>query len=235
MIRLIGVVGKVFVLDLASDMEGTISLTGGISKDVDENICTLEELKYIETSFKTKRVSMSGGDISKVVERIATLSSSSGGGGGIDPALLGLKEDKSNKTTTISGTGSNISYPTTSAVVNYMSGTLTSFKTSLELNTYARLADMTSRLSTKVDKTQLIDYPTTVEVDTKINAIDLSSKADKLVEIPRSALDIPVSMGIPLYTLDTGGNYILCEPDFWVDIGNGMCIPAYSKSKLQRV
>ena len=235
MIRLIGVEGKIFVLDLASDMEGTISLTGGISKDVDENICTLEELKYIETSFKTKRVSMSGGDISKVVERIATLSSSSGGGGGIDPALLGLKEDKSNKTTTISGTGSNISYPTTSAVVNYMNGTLTSFKTSLELNTYARLADMSSRLSTKVDKTQLIDYPTTVEVDTKINAIDLSSKADKLVEIPRSALDIPVSMGIPLYTLDTGGNYILCEPDFWVDIGNGMCIPAYSKSKLQSV
>lgn len=80
MIRLIGVEGKVFVLDLVSDMEGTISLTGGISKDVDENICTLEELKYIETSFKTKRVSMSGGDFSKVVERITTLSSSSGGG-----------------------------------------------------------------------------------------------------------------------------------------------------------
>ena len=235
MIRLIGVEGKIFVLDLASDMEGTISLTGGISKDVDENICTLEELKYIETSFKTKRVSMSVGDFSKVVERIAALSSSSGGGGGIDPALLGLKEDKSNKTTTISGTGSNISYPTTSAVVNYMSGTLTSFKTSLELNTYARLSDLTSRLSTKVDKTQLMNYPTTIEVDTKIAAVDLSSKADKLVEIPQSALDIPVSMGIPLYTLDTGGNYILCEPDSWVDIGNGMCIPAYSKSKLQSV
>ena len=233
MIRLIGVEGKIFVLDLASDMEGTISLTGGISKDVDENICTLEELKYIETSFKTKRVSMSVGDFSKVVERIAILSSSSGGD--IDPALLGLKEDKSNKTTTISGTGSNISYPTTSAVVNYMSGTLTSFKTSLELNTYARLSDLTSRLSTKVDKTQLMNYPTTIEVDTKIAAVDLSSKADKLVEIPQSALDIPVSMGIPLYTLDTGGNYVLCEPDSWVDIGNGMCIPAYSKSKLQSV
>ena len=235
MIRLIGVEGKIFVLDLASDMEGTISLTGGISKDVDENICTLEELKYIETSFKTKRVSMSGGDISKVVERIAILSSSSGGGGDIDPALLGLKEDKSNKTTTISGTGSNISYPTTSAVVNYMSGTLTSFKTSLELNTYAKLSDLTSRLSTKVDKTQLMNYPTTIEVDNKIAAIDLSSKADKLVEIPQSTLDVPISMGIPLYTLDTGGNYILCEPDSWVDIGNGMCIPAYSKSKLQSV
>ena len=210
MIRLIGVEGKIFVLDLASDMEGTISLTGGISKDVDENICTLEELKYIETSFKTKRVSMSGGDISKVVERIAILSSSSGGGGDIDPALLGLKEDKSNKTTTISGTGSNISYPTTSAVVNYMSGTLTSFKTSLELNTYAKLSDLTSRLSTKVDKTQLMNYPTTIEVDNKIAAIDLSSKADKLVEIPQSALDVPISMGIPLYTLDTVGNYVLC-------------------------
>ena len=63
----------------------------------------------------------------------------------------------------------------------------------------------------------------------------LGLKEDKLVEIPQSALDIPISMGIPLYTLDTGGNYILCEPDSWVDIGNGMCIPAYCKSKLQSI
>ena len=206
------------------------------SAEIDENALDLKELQYLLSAYNTKRIYINEEDYVKIRDRIALLStSSSGGGGDIDPALLGLKEDKSNKTTTISGTGSNISYPTTSAVVNYMSGTLTSFKTSLELNTYAKLADMTSRLSTKVDKTQLIDYPTTVEVDTKINAIDLSSKADKLVEIPQSALDIPVSMGIPLYTLDTGGNYILCEPDSWVDIGNGMCIPAYSKSKLQSV
>ena len=206
------------------------------SAEIDENALDLKELQYLLSAYNTRRIYTNEEDYVKIRDRIALLStSSSGGGGDIDPALLGLKEDKSNKTTTISGTGSNISYPTTSAVVNYMSGTLTSFKTSLELNTYARLADMTSRLSTKVDKTQLIDYPTTVEVDTKIAAIDLSSKADKLVEIPQSALDIPVSMGIPLYTLDTGGNYVLCEPDSWVDIGNGMCIPAYCKSKLQSI
>ena len=206
------------------------------SAEIDENALDLKELQYLLSAYNTKRIYINEEDYVKVRDRIALLSaSSSGGGGDIDPALLGLKEDKSNKTTTISGTGSNISYPTTSAVVNYMSGTLTSFKTSLELNTYARLSDLTSRLSTKVDKTQLMNYPTTIEVDTKIAAVDLSSKADKLVEIPQSALDIPVSMGIPLYTLDTGGNYILCEPDSWVDIGNGMCIPAYSKSKLQSV
>ena len=206
------------------------------SAEIDENALDLKELQYLLSAYNTRRIYTNEEDYVKIRDRIALLStSSSGGGGDIDPALLGLKEDKSNKTTTISGTGSNISYPTTSAVVNYMSGTLTSFKTSLELNTYAKLADMTSRLSTKVDKTQLMNYPTTVEVDNKIAAIDLSSKADKLVEIPQSALDIPVSMGIPLYTLDTGGNYILCEPDSWVDIGNGMCIPAYSKSKLQGV
>ena len=206
------------------------------SAEIDENALDLKELQYLLSAYNTRRIYTNEEDYVKIRDRIALLStSSSGGGGDIDPALLGLKEDKSNKTTTISGTGSNISYPTTSAVVNYMSGTLTSFKTSLELNTYARLADMSSRLSTKVDKTQLIDYPTTVEVDTKIAAIDLSSKADKLVEIPQSALDIPVSMGIPLNTLDTGGNYILCEPDSWIDIGHGMCIPAYSKSKLQSV
>ena len=206
------------------------------SAEIDENALDLKELQYLLSAYNTKRIYINEEDYVKVRDRIALLSaSSSGGGGDIDPALLGLKEDKSNKTTTISGTGSNISYPTTSAVVNYMNGTLTSFKTSLELNTYAKLSDMISRLSTKVDKAQLINYPTTIEVDTKINAIDLSSKADKLVEIPQSDLDIPISMGIPLYTLDTGGNYILCEPDFWVDIGNGMCIPAYSKSKLQGV
>ena len=193
------------------------------SAEIDENALDLKELQYLLSAYNTRRIYTNEEDYVKIRDRIALLStSSSGGGGDIDPALLGLKEDKSNKTTTISGTGSNISYPTTSAVVNYMNGTLTSFKTSLELNTYARLADMSSRLSTKVDKTQLMDYPTTIEVD-------------KLVEIPQSALDIPVSMGIPLYTLDTGGNYILCEPDSWVDIGNGMCIPAYSKSKLQSV
>ena len=206
------------------------------SAEIDENALDLKELQYLLSAYNTKRIYINEEDYVKVRDRIALLStSSSGGGGDIDPALLGLKEDKSNKTATISGTGSNISYPTTSAVVNYMSGTLTSFKTSLELNTYAKLSDMTSRLSTLVDKTQLMNYPTTIEVDTKIAAVDLSSKADKLVEIPQSALDIPVSMGIPLYTLDTGGNYILCEPDSWVDIGNGMCIPAYSKSKLQSV
>ena len=206
------------------------------SAEIDENALDLKELQYLLSAYNTRRIYTNEEDYVKIRDRIALLStSSSGGGGDIDPALLGLKEDKSNKTTTISGTGSNISYPTTSAVVNYMNGTLTSFKTSLELNTYARLADMSSRLSTKVDKTQLMYYPTTIEVDTKIAAVDLSSKADKLVEIPQSALDIPVSMGIPLYTLDTGGNYILCEPDSWVDIGNGMCIPAYCKSKLQSI
>ena len=206
------------------------------SAEIDENALDLKELQYLLSAYNTKRIYINEEDYVKVRDRIALLStSSSGGGGDIDPALLGLKEDKSNKTTTISGTGSNISYPTTSAVVNYMSGTLTSFKTSLELNTYARLSDLTSRLSTKVDKTQLMNYPTTIEVDTKIAAVDLSSKADKLVEIPQSALNIPVSIGIPLYTLDTGGNYILCEPDSWVDIGNGMCIPAYCKSKLQSI
>ena len=206
------------------------------SAEIDENALDLKELQYLLSAYNTRRIYTNEEDYVKIRDRIALLStSSSGGGGDIDPALLGLKEDKSNKTTTISGTGSNISYPTTNAVVNYMSGTLTSFKTSLELNTYAKLSDMTSRLSTKVAKTQLMNYPTTIEVDTKIAAVDLSSKADKLVEIPQSALDIPVSMGIPLYTLDTGGNYILCEPDSWVDIGNGMCIPAYSKSKLQSV
>ena len=80
MIRLIGVVGKLFVLDLESDTEVSIMLSGGDVKDIDENICNLKELKYIDMSVKTKRVLMSIIDIAKVTSRISELEFSGGGG-----------------------------------------------------------------------------------------------------------------------------------------------------------
>ena len=80
MISIQGVYSKVFVLDLVNDNDGTYTIRGNDSIEIEEGICTIEELKYIETSFKTKRVSMSEGDFSKVVARIATLSNSSSGG-----------------------------------------------------------------------------------------------------------------------------------------------------------
>lgn len=102
--------------------------------------------------------------------------------------------------------------------------------------------DANTRFDEKQDKFVLTGnenkFLSVNEDATDIKFVDpalLGLKEDKLVEIPQSALDIPVSMGIPLYTLDTGGNYVLCEPDSWVDLGNGMCIPAYSKSKLQSI
>ena len=79
MIRLIGVVGKLFVLDLESDTEVSIMLSGGDVKDIDENICNLKELKYIDMSVKTKRVLMSVIDIAKVTSRINELEFSGGG------------------------------------------------------------------------------------------------------------------------------------------------------------
>ena len=102
--------------------------------------------------------------------------------------------------------------------------------------------DANTRFDKKQDKFVLTGnenkFLSVNEDATDIKFVDpalLGLKEDKLVEIPQSALDIPVSMGIPLYTLDTGGNYVLCEPDSWVDLGNGMCIPAYCKSKLQSI
>ena len=80
MIRLIGVAGKIFILDLESDMEVSIMLSGGDVKDIDENICNLKELKYIDVSVKTKRVLMSIIDIAKVTSRISELEFSGGGG-----------------------------------------------------------------------------------------------------------------------------------------------------------
>ena len=111
MIRLIGVEGKIFVLDLASDMEGTISLTGGISKDVDENICTLEELKYIETSFKTKRVSMSSGDYTKLLAALED--KQSGGGTASYPSLTG----NADKVLTVTSTEDGVEWTTAATQV----------------------------------------------------------------------------------------------------------------------
>lgn len=106
MIRLIGVVGKVFVLDLASDMEGTISITGGISKDVDENICTLEELKYIDVSVKTKRVSMSLGDYTKLLTTIED--KRYGGGTASYPSFIG----NADKVLTVNATEDGVEWTT---------------------------------------------------------------------------------------------------------------------------
>ena len=72
------------------------------SAEIDENALDLKELQYLLSAYNTRRIYTNEEDYVKIRDRIALLStSSSGGGGDIDPALLGLKEDKSNKTTTI--------------------------------------------------------------------------------------------------------------------------------------
>lgn len=194
--------GKFFFSDF-------INLLEEQSVEVDEETLDLRELQHILSAFLTKRVFLSEEDELLIRDRITILTTVSGGGGGeIDIALLGLKEDKSNKITSITGSGSNFSYPSSGAVIGYVTGQLDSFRVSLALDTYVKTSELTPRLATK---------------------------ADKLVEVSPTALDVPVSLGIPLYTLDTGGEYVLCEPDSWVDIGNGLCIPAYRKNKLQGV
>ena len=68
------------------------------SAEIDENALDLKELQYLLSAYNTKRIYTNEEDYVKIRDRIALLStSSSGGGGDIDPALLGLKEDKSNK------------------------------------------------------------------------------------------------------------------------------------------
>ena len=127
--------------------------------------------------------------------------------------------------------------------ISILVGNIISEEDVLQLNdAFLSKTDANTRIDKKQDKFVLTGnenkFLSVNEDATDIIFVDpalLGLKEDKLVEIPQSALDIPVSMGIPLYTLDTGGNYILCEPDSWVDIGNGMCIPAYCKSKLQSI
>ena len=120
MISIQGVYGKVFVLDLVNDNEGTYIIRGNDSTEIEEGICTIEELRYILNGIQTKRISMSSSDVQVIIDLIA-IKGDSGGSGGIDPSILNNKEDKSNKTDIIdSNNTSTVSYPSIKAVVDYV-------------------------------------------------------------------------------------------------------------------
>lgn len=68
---------------------------------------------------------------------------------------------------------------------------------------------------------------------TKLSEV-LSSKSDKFVTEVIDPVKANTANSLPLYTLDNGGNYILCTPDHWVHIGENMYIPAYNKSTINK-
>ena len=124
MISIQGVYGKVFVLDLVNDNEGTYIIRGNDSIELEEGICTIEELRYILNGIETKRINVSNIDKQIIIDLI-DIKDDSGGSGGIDPSILNNKEDKSNKIIEInaSNEGSISLYPSVKAVKDLLDST----------------------------------------------------------------------------------------------------------------
>ena len=185
------------------------------SGEVDENSLTVKDLQYLLTAVKTSRILISEEDVEVVQNRITILTSSSGGGSeGVDPSLLLSKEDKSNKVKVI-GIGSDISYPTTNAV----KALITTEIQELNLSSYAKSVTVNANLLGKVDKTELTKYA-------------LKTDIPELTQTNSSTTNPVVENRVPLYTLGTDGNYVLCTPNAWVHLGNNLYMPAYNGSVL---
>lgn len=114
--------------------------------DLDENLLSLSELKYLLRAIESKRLRTDPTSLGILQSTITSRSSS----GSLDQSLLLTKEDITNKTDTIV-TGSSVLYPTTNAVVSYVSGATTSFITASSLTPYAFETSVQQLEQTKAD------------------------------------------------------------------------------------
>lgn len=50
--------------------------------------------------------------------------------------------------------------------------------------------------------------------------------------IQTSTTNPSVTASIPLFTLNNAGDYVLCEPDVFIKVGEDYYIPAYSRTTI---
>lgn len=190
-----------------------ISLSEEKEAQIDETLLSLFDLKYLLTAIETARLESSLEDLDTLKATIV-LRESSSGEGGVDPSVLLTKEDKINKVK-VFGVGSDISYPTTNAVKSFVSAEITS----LNLTTYAKTSVVNTSLNLKADKTQLNNYA----LKTEIPSLEQTSGASVTPVLENR---------IPLYSLGTDGNFVLCTPNAWVKVGENLYMPAYTGEVL---
>ena len=139
-------VGKFYFSDF-------LVLLSGESKQIDETVLTVFQLKDLLSSIRTKRLLTSTIDLEKIETAYASKNNT---GGGIDPSLLAGKEDKSSKVQVL-GTGSATSYPSTAAVKTYVDEGLGLKANQTEVDLMANnmsqaLVNVVNNLQTKQDK-----------------------------------------------------------------------------------
>lgn len=190
-----------------------VSLSEEKEAQIDESLLSLFDLKYLLTAIETNRLEASEEDIGILKATIAIRESGTGEGG-VDPSVLLTKEDKINKVK-VFGNGSDISYPTTNAVKSHV----TSEINNLNISTYAKTSVVNTSLSSKADKTQLTSYA-------------LKTEIPSLEQTSGSSVTPVLENRIPLYSLGTDGNFVLCTPNAWVKVGENLYMPAYTGEVL---
>lgn len=223
MITLAAPKGKYFFSDF-------LTIFSGVSSVLEETTLTITQLQILIVSVETKRLEISTDDL--ILLKLAynlkkNQTPEPGEGQTIDPSILLAKEDKANKVNSFT-LGSVSLYPTTSAVIEYVTSVTNNLVTKTTLTQYSLKTETAQKvdksvLNTLATKTDLTEYAKKVDV-----SASLEKKADVL--ITQEAVSEPTLVNrLPMYTLDNGGNYVLCTPDRWVDIGDGFVIPVYSK------
>ena len=190
-----------------------ISLSEEKEAQIDETLLSLLDLKYLLTAIETTRLESSIDDLDTLKATIV-LRESSSGESGVDPSVLLTKEDKINKVK-VFGVGSDISYPTTNAVKSFVSAEITS----LNLTTYAKTSVVNTSLDLKADKTQLNNYA----LKTEIPSLEQTSGTNIAPILANK---------IPLYSLGTDGNFVLCTPSAWIKLDENLFMPAYTGEVL---
>ena len=191
-----------------------ISLGEEKEAQIDEILLSLFDLKYLITAIETRRVEASEEDLGILKATIIIKEAGTGGEGGVDPIVLQSKEDKINKVK-VFGTGSDISYPTTNAVKSFVTTEITG----LNITTYAKTSVVNTSLNLKADKTQLNNYA----LKTEIPSLEQTSGTNIAPILANK---------IPLYSLGTDGNFVLCTPNAWIKLDENLFMPAYTGEVL---
>ena len=190
-----------------------ISMSEEKEAQIDETLLSLFDLKYLLTAIETTRLESSIEDLDTLKATIV-LRESSSGEGVVDPSVLLTKEDKINKVK-VFGVGSDISYPTTNAVKSFVTTEITD----LNITTYAKTSVVNTSLNLKADKTQLNNYA----LKTEIPSLEQTSGTN---------ITPILANKIPLYSLGTDGNFVLCTPNAWIKLDENLFMPAYTGEVL---
>lgn len=187
---------------------GFLVLLSGESKQIDETVLTVFQLKDLLSSIRTKRLLTSTIDLEKIETAYASKNNT---GGGIDPSLLAGKEDKSSKVQVL-GTGSATSYPSTAAVKTYVDEGLGLKANQTELDLMANnmsqaLVNVVNNLQTKQDKVagkglSTNDYTATDKAAVAtIKTYDITADEDGALTISKAVTgnDVSYELHVPRF------------------------------------